>query len=93
MIRSWASASLQAVFEGRTPRGFPPDLLRRTRRLLAQINAAAGVEDLRAPPGNRLHRLTGDMTGRWSVSVNDQYRITFLWGPDGPEDVWFGDYH
>jgi toxin HigB-1 len=48
---------------------------------------------MRAPPGNRLHQLTGDHWPEWSVSVNDQFRVTFVWGPDGPEHVWFGDYH
>ena len=93
MIRSWRSDDAREVFEGRTPRRFPPDLIARTRRMLARLDAAATVEDMRAPPGNRLHALTGDRAGEWSVSVNDQYRITFKWGPLGPEDVWFGDYH
>lgn len=61
--------------------------------MLARLDAAASIEDMRSPPGNRLHALTGDRVGEWSVSVNDQYRITFRWGPQGPEDVWFGDYH
>lgn len=78
------------VFEGRSPKGFPADLLKTARRRLAQLDAAASVEDMNLPPGNRLHLLTD---GRWSVSVNMQYRITFLWGANGPEDVWFGDYH
>ncbi len=93
MIRSWASSHARAVFEGHAPKGFPADLAKKTRRLLAQLNAATSVEDMRLPPGNRLHALGADRAGQWSVSVNDQFRITFVWGEGGPEDVWFGDYH
>jgi proteic killer suppression protein len=93
MIQSWASEDAKAVFEGRSPKGFPPDLVKKTRRLLAQLNAAVTIEDMRAPPGNRLHALTGDRAGQWSVSVNDPFRITCVWEPGGPANVWFGDYH
>lgn len=93
MIRSWASSHARAVFQGHTPKGFPADLAKKVRRLLAQLNAATSVEDMRLPPGKRLHALGGDRAGQWSASVNDQFRITFVWGDAGPEDVWFGDYH
>jgi plasmid maintenance system killer protein len=44
---------------------------------------------MRVPPGNRLHKVGAV----WSVSVNMQYRIMFVWGDAGPEEGWFGDYH
>lgn len=59
--------------------------------MLAALNAATSPQDLAAPPGNRLKKLGGSET--WSMRVNDQYRITFVWGQSGPEDVWLGDYH
>jgi proteic killer suppression protein len=93
MIRSWKSSEARLVFEGHVPKGFPADLAKATRRRLAQLHAAARVEDLRAPPGNRLHRLSDDREGQWSISVNDQFRICFVWGPEGPEEVEFVDYH
>lgn len=93
MIQSWKSELAKQVFEGKTPKGFPADLIRKTRRLLAQLNAATDVEQLRFPPGNRLHQLSSDLAGRWSLSVNDQFRLVFIWGAEGPEEVWFGDYH
>ena len=90
MIQSWKSKEAREVFQGFTPaKGFPTDLVRMTRRRLAQLDAATQVEDLRSPPSNRLHIVEG----RWSISVNRQFRITFLWGQNGPEEVWFGDYH
>lgn len=93
MIQSWKSKEAQEVFEGRTPKGFPADLAKATRRRLAALNAANVVEDLRVPPGNRLHALDTDRVGQWSISVNDQFRICFIWGPNGPEAVEFVDYH
>jgi proteic killer suppression protein len=73
-------------------RAFPPTFVAATRRL-QRLDAATSVEDLRVPPSHRLHRLDADRAGQWSISVNDQFRITFVWGAAGPEEVWFGDYH
>lgn len=93
-IQSWKGEQANAVFEGRNPgKGFPADLISATRRRLMRIDAAVEVGDLKVPPGHRLHELDGDRAGEWSVSVNDQFRLTFRWGEHGPEDVWFGDYH
>jgi proteic killer suppression protein len=89
MIRSWKNAAAREAFEGRTPKGFSAEIAKAARRRLAQLDAAAQVEDMRTPPGNRLKKV-GDV---WSVRVNDQFRITFSWGADGPSDVWLGDYH
>jgi len=94
MILSWKSDAAKAVFEGRDPgKGFPADLVRTARRRLAQLNDVTDVQELRAPPGNRLHALSEDRQGQWSISVNDQFRICFVWTPDGPADVEFVDYH
>jgi proteic killer suppression protein len=93
-IQSWKGQQAQAVFLGKDPgKGFPADLIKAARRRLQRLDAAATVEDLRVPPSHRLHPLEGDRAGEWSVSVNDQFRITFKWGAAGPEDIWFGDYH
>jgi proteic killer suppression protein len=81
------------VFEGRAPRGFPADLVRATRRRLGYLHAALRLEDLNAPPGNRLHPLTGDRLGQHSISVNDKFRICFVWTPEGPSEVECVDYH
>jgi proteic killer suppression protein len=94
MIKSWKSDQAKAIFEGRAPgKGFPADLVAATRRRLFRLDAATRIDDLRSPPSHRLHRLEGDRAGEWSISVNNQFRITFRWGENGPEDVWFGDYH
>jgi proteic killer suppression protein len=93
LIQGWKTRVAREVFEGRSPKGFPGDLLRAARRRLAQLNAARTLDDLRSPPGNRLHALGEDRRGQWSVSVNDQFRICFVWTDDGPDEVEFVDYH
>ena len=93
MIQSWKTATAKDVFEGKTPKGFPADLVKATRRRLGYLHAAVRIEDLRSPPGNRLHQLAGDRAGQWSISVNDQFRICFTWTEMGPAEVEFTDYH
>lgn len=89
MIKGWKNTDAKEVFEGRAPRAVPSDILKRARQLLAQLNAAASVNDMGIPPGNHLHKVDGV----WAVRVNKQYRVTFIWGAEGPEEVWLGDYH
>ncbi len=74
-------------------KGFPSDLVKRTRAVLSAMNAAVVVEDLRFPPGNHLEALKGDRAGRHSVRINDQWRICFVWTEQGPADVEIVDYH
>jgi proteic killer suppression protein len=94
VIQSWKSEAAKAIFEGRDPgKGFPADLIAATRRRLDRLDQAAAVDDLRVPPSHRLHKLEGDRRGQWSLSINDQFRICFRWGPLGPEDVEVVDYH
>lgn len=94
MIVSWRSEAARLVLDGQNPgKRFPADLIKATRRRLERMNVAKSLEDLRHPPSHRLHKLTGDREGQWSISVNDQFRICFVWGADGPEEVEFVDYH
>jgi toxin HigB-1 len=93
MIRSWKGRSAEAVFQGRAPKGFPANLFYATRRKLARLDAATSLDDLRSPPGNQLHALSGNRKGQWSIRVNDQFRICFVWTSSGPENVEFVDYH
>ena len=93
MINNFKDATIAAVFEGRALKGFPSDLVKITRRKLRYLHAAAALDDLRLPPGNRLEVLSGDRAGQHSIRVNDQFRICFVWTPQGPEQVEFTDYH
>lgn len=62
-------------------------------RKLEQLDSADDLRDLRNPPGNRLEILRGSRSGRYSIRINDQYRICFAWSDDGPKDVEIIDYH
>lgn len=63
------------------------------RRKLDMIHYATRLDDLRAPPGNRLESLSGDLQGFHSIRINDQWRIVFRWTDTGPCDVRIADYH
>ncbi len=62
-------------------------------RKLDMLNAAGELKDLRSPPGNRLEALSGDRQGQWSIRINDQWRICFIWTDAGPTEVEIVDYH
>lgn len=62
-------------------------------RKLAMLNAAGRLDDLRAPPGNRLEPLQRDRIGQHSIRINDQYRVCFTWTDAGPTNVEITDYH
>lgn len=96
MIRSFADRLTEAVFFGEPSaraRRVPADVVNAVLRKLAQLDAAARLQDLRGPPGNRLEALTGDRAGFHSMRVNDQWRIVFRWEDDGAHDVELTDYH
>lgn len=62
-------------------------------RKLAMLDAASTLMDLRSPPGNRLEALEGNRKGQHSVRINNQWRVCFIWGPNGAENVEIVDYH
>ena len=93
-IRSFKGKFAETILVARqAPKGFPPDLVKIARRKLAQVNSAAALRDLAAPPGNRLEPLKGKLAGRHSIRINDQWRIVFRWTDAGSRDVEIVDYH
>jgi len=62
-------------------------------RKLQQISWSNLLDDLRAPPGNRLEALSGDRKGQYNIRINDQWRLCFKWGTEGASDVEIVDYH
>ena len=93
MIKSFKDELTEDAFKGKAGKGFPADLLKITRRKLQYLNAAVSLNDLRAPPANRLEALKGERAGQHSIRVNDQLRICFIWTKEGPANVEFVDYH
>jgi len=71
----------------------PPDIARRALRKLEAVHAASQLDDLRVPPGNRLHALKGDRAGQHAIAVNDQWRVCFRFEKGDAYDVELCDYH
>jgi toxin HigB-1 len=92
-IRSFKDKRSLLLFDGSRPRDFPPDLVSAAKRKLRAIEAAEALTDLAKIPGNRLEKLKGNRAGQWSIRINDQWRICFLWKTDGAHDVEVVDYH
>ena len=94
VIRSSKGKFAELILEGRTaPKGFPADLARVARRKLIMVDSADFLEALKSPPGNRLEALKGNLAGKHSIRINDQWRIVFRRTDAGPEDVEIVDYH
>jgi proteic killer suppression protein len=92
MIRSFADEETEAAFLTGTSRRWAP-IARVAMRRLRAVDFASAIEDLRNPPGNRLEKLQGDREGRWSIRMNDQYRVCFRWDGKDAWDVEIVDYH
>lgn len=96
MIASFADRATEALFHGETgkaARSIPPDIRSVAVRKLDMINAAQELRDLRVPPGNRLEPLKGDLRGKHSIRINDQWRIVFRWRNGEAHEVEIDDYH
>ena len=85
--------TLNAFSQGQTVRRLPPDIQRRARMRLQRVVAAAALTDLRVPPSHRLEALRGDRQGKYSIRVNDQWRVCFTWTDKGAMEIEVVDYH
>jgi toxin HigB-1 len=97
MIRSFKSVGTEDVFNGKNisqaRRTCPQHLWRMAGRKLDQLDSVGSLDELRIPPGNQLEVLKGERKGRYSVRINDQYRICFAWVEGEPDEVEIVDYH
>ena len=93
-ILSFKDERCARLVRGEAPgKGFPQDVTRRAFTKLLLVNAASALGDLLDPPGNRLEALSGDRVGQHSIRVNRQFRICFVWTPEGASEVELVDYH
>jgi toxin HigB-1 len=92
VIQSFRCKDTAKLFAGRSVAQFT-NIRGAAERKLGMLHAATVLEDMRAPPGNRLERLAGDRAGQHSIRINDQWRVCFCWGESGPESVEIVDYH
>jgi toxin HigB-1 len=93
MIRSIRCLDTRRIWQGGSSRKFPGEIQDHALRKLRQLDAAATLEDLRNPPGNRLEILKGNRAGQMSIRINDQWRICFRWTDHDARDVEIVDYH
>jgi len=97
MIQSFKRAGTEHIFNGiNSPaarKTCPENIWKIADRRLDQLDSISMLQELRIPPGNRLEALTGDRKGQYSIRINDQYRICFVWTEPGPDQVEIVDYH
>ena len=93
MITSFADEETERIWNGERSRALPPAIQDRALVRLKMLNRAKILDDLRNPPGNRLHALKDDRAGQHSISINKQWRICFVWRDGGADSVEITDYH
>jgi toxin HigB-1 len=94
VIVNFKSEETKLIFQGFTSSQYPPNIQKTALRKLLIIDAAASINDLRVPPGNRLEKLVGDRIGQYSIRINDQWRICFFWTDENnASEVEIVDYH
>jgi proteic killer suppression protein len=96
MIESFGNKLAEDLFfdrHSKETRRFPSELRRAARRKILYVHDAAELSDLRVPPGNRLEALKGSLKGRFSIRINDQWRVTFRWDNGNVLEVSVVDYH
>ena len=97
MIVSFKDQATEDIFNGINSKvareACPQTLWRITSRKLDLLDSVQALEELTVPPGNRLEKLSGNRKAEYSIRINEQYRICFIWGKSGPSDVEVTDYH
>ena len=93
VIKTFKDVPTQKIYQRQPSRKLPPDIQQVALRKLRMINNATSLTDLRIPPANRLEKLSGDRAGQWSIRINDQWRICFVWRESDAYDVEIVDYH
>jgi len=97
MIVTFKDKASEDVFNGKSSRAArlacPQNIWRIARRKLDQLDSVSTLQELLVPPGNRMEALSGNRKGQYSIRINDQFRICFVWTDAGPDAVEITDYH
>jgi proteic killer suppression protein len=92
VIVSFKDKEPEKIFRLEASRRLPSDIQRSARRRLLALNGASSILDLREPPSNHLEKLTGDREGQYSIRVNEQWRVCFIWHDNNAHEVEVVDY-
>jgi proteic killer suppression protein len=93
LIKPFADSETERVFHREFSRKLAGDIQALALRKLRMLSSAHAISDLRSPLGNCLEKLSGDRVGYYSIRVNDQYRICFMWDAGGAHGAEIVDYH
>jgi proteic killer suppression protein len=97
MIVSFKDKASEDIFNGvaskQARKACLQPLWRAAARKLDQLDSVTALDELKVPPGNRFEALSGNRRGEYSIRINQQYRICFTWGENGPLEVEVTDYH
>ena len=93
MIISFGSKYTEKIWNGDRVRTIPVEIQKIGRRKLRMLNNSQNLLDLKIPPSNRLEKLTGKLKEYYSIRINDQWRIIFIWNNNNAHQVTIVDYH
>jgi len=93
MIHSFGSRETEKIWQGERVRKFPMEIQQAGRRKLRMLNNSQNLSDLKIPPSNRLEKLSGRLKEYYSIRINDQWRIIFMWENSNAHKVEITDYH
>lgn len=93
MIKTFKCKETERLFHRIKSRKLPTDIQKTALRKLNMIHAAVSINDLRIPPSNHLEQLKGHRKGKYSIRINDQWRICFNWNNNNAYDLEIIDYH
>jgi proteic killer suppression protein len=93
VIRNFRDKESEKIFARQLSRKLPADIQGVALRKLRMLNRSQTLQDLRVPPANRLEKLSGDRSGQYSIRINDQWRICFVWQDGDAYEVEIVDYH
>ena len=93
MIASFKDKEMEKIWNGKVSNKLPFEIQHTARRKLRMLNNSQDINDLRLPPGNKLEKLQGDLKNKYSIRINDQWRIVFYWSGNNSSEVEIIDYH
>jgi proteic killer suppression protein len=93
VIKSFKCRETEKLYRREMSQKFPGPIQKVALRKLWILDAAETLEDMQSPPGNRLESLKGDRQGQYSIKINNQFRICFIWRENNAHDIEIVDYH